>query len=65
MSQAVFVTEVTVTDPDSGMPVEVSIYKDTVSGGLFGVDTSYVLSLGDEGTVIEPFNGQSVLLLEP
>lgn len=35
------ITTVTITDPDSGLPVDVQIYK-TEGGGVFGVDASYV-----------------------
>lgn len=37
-----FVTEVSVTDPSSGGEVQVSIFKDPKSGGMFGVDSSYI-----------------------
>ncbi len=42
MSKAILVTEVTVTDPQSGGEVQVSIFKDPKSGGMFGVDSSYI-----------------------
>jgi len=41
MTTAKFVTEVIVTDPDSKLPVEVSIYKHQ-NGGLFGLDSSFI-----------------------
>lgn len=36
------VTTISVIDPDSHLPVEVVIYKDVKSGGIFGVDASFV-----------------------
>jgi hypothetical protein len=39
---AVKVTEITVTDPDTNLPVEVSIFKEVESGGMFGVDSSFL-----------------------
>lgn len=59
-----YITEVTVTDPDSNAPVEVAVYKDPVSGGMFAVDSSFLLTLSDDDPVIEPFNGREVLLWE-
>lgn len=41
MKKAYFVTEITVTDPDSKAPVEVAIYKHE-NGGMFGVDSSFL-----------------------
>lgn len=41
--EAVFITEITVIDPDSNAPVDVCIYKDTGSGGMFGIDSSFVV----------------------
>lgn len=63
MPRAVFVTEVEVTDPESQAPVMVSIYKDEVSGAMFGVDSSFVERMSDEDKVIEPFNETSVSLV--
>ena len=51
-------------DPDSNAPVQVSIYKDVTSGVMFGIDSSYLMTLSDEDTVIEPFNCKDVLLLD-
>ena len=38
---AKFVTEVTVIDPDTNLPVAMSVYKHE-NGGMFSVDSSYV-----------------------
>ena len=40
-STAKYITEVQIIDPDSNMPVNVAIYKES-TGGMFGVDSSYV-----------------------
>jgi hypothetical protein len=42
MKTAKFVQEVTVTDPITGGEVQVSIFKDDSSGGMFGVDSSFI-----------------------
>jgi len=53
-----FVQEITVTDPDSNLPVEVTIIK-LETGGMIGVDSSFVIeelpiySPFDEGVEIE------------
>ena len=64
MLKADFIKEVTVIDPDTKAPVEVAIYKDRESGGMFGVDSSYILTLSDEDPVSNPFNGQDIELVE-
>lgn len=61
--EAVFVTELTVTDPDYDAPVEIAVYKDKSSGGMFAIDSSYLLSLDDDEPVIEPFNETHVMLV--
>jgi hypothetical protein len=37
-----FVSEIVVIDPDSKAPVHVAIYKEVESGGMFGIDSSYL-----------------------
>ena len=59
MKSAKYITEITVTDPHTNAPVEVAIYKDMQSGGMFGVDASFILT--DE-PVHEPFDGHEVVL---
>lgn len=51
---AKFVQEVTVVDPDSGLEVEVCLYKDMSTGGIFGIDSSFIASEEPE-TVKSPF----------
>jgi hypothetical protein len=64
MNKADYVKEVSVVDPDTGLPVDVAIYKDRESGALFGVDSSYILTLSDEDPVNNPFNGSEIYLNE-
>lgn len=64
-NKADWVKTVSVTDPDSELPVEVDIYKDRDSGGLFGVDGSYLVTLSDDDPVSNPFNGNDIQLVEP
>lgn len=61
---AIFVTEISVIDPISNLPVEIEIWKDPISGGLFGIDTSF-LDQVSEG-IVSPFavDEDIVLLLE-
>lgn len=58
------VAEISVVDPDSGAPVDLSVYKDATSGGLFAVDSSFLITLDDDDPVIEPFNGREVSLID-
>jgi hypothetical protein len=58
--RAKFVCCVNVTDPDTGNEVEIEIWKDPESDGLFGVDASFcdqvnhvVPSPFNEGTLLE------------
>lgn len=42
MNTAKFTEEITVTDPDSNAPVELSVFKHEASGGMFAVDSSFL-----------------------
>lgn len=64
MNKADYINELTVIDPDTKNPVEVALYKDRESGGIFGVDSSYILTLSDDDPVNNPFNGQPIMLAE-
>ncbi len=55
------VSVITVTDPESHLPVEVAIYKDLTSGGMIGVDASHI---EQEERVFSPFNGKEVEFIE-
>lgn len=50
MNTAKFVTEITVIDPDSGLPVEIDVFKHEGSGGMFAVDASYLDQCFDDDT---------------
>lgn len=57
MAKAKFVTEITVTDPDSQLPVEMEVYKHE-NGGMFAVDASYLDQCFDDGkdpVILDPF----------
>lgn len=58
------VDDFSVIDPDTHLPVEVSVYKDKESGGILAVDTSYLLTLSDDDPVFNPFNGNEIMLIE-
>ena len=61
---ASYVGEVSIVDPDSKAPVELSIYKDRRSSGVFGIDCSYLETLSEDDPVREPFNGSYVMLID-
>jgi hypothetical protein len=52
---AVYVDDITVTDPDTQGDVDITIYKDSLSGGMFGVDASFV-DAKDLDELSSPFN---------
>lgn len=58
-TSATFVKEIVVTDPDSHLPVNVTIYKEE-GGGMFGVDSSFLEN--DVGEVVSPFGNGLVEL---
>ncbi len=62
---AMYVKEVTVTDPDTQLPVDIAIYKDKGTDAMFGVDSAYISRLGDDEGVISPVSGKGVILVEP
>ncbi len=59
-----WVRTVSVVDPDSDMPVEMDVYKCNETGGLFGVDGSFLVGLSDNDPVNSPFNGELIRLLD-
>ncbi|MGP1715768.1 MAG: hypothetical protein ACTS9Y_01190 [Methylophilus sp.] len=58
---AKFIKEVVVIDPDTKLPVEISIYKDMTTEGIFGIDSSFLTS-GDVEEVKSPFNDETLTL---
>jgi hypothetical protein len=61
MVEARFVTQITVTDPDSKGAVELEIWKDPTSGGLVGIDASFLDQMDD--VMPNPFNLRTKLHL--
>jgi hypothetical protein len=63
---ATFFAEVLTTDPDSKFEVRVSMFKHLQSGGIFGIDSSFLTeNFADEEEVIvnDPFDGQRKVML--
>jgi len=58
------VKEVEVTDPDTGLGVDISIYKHE-NGGMFAIDSSYIDQVCDEEepTIIDPFELDTIVSL--
>lgn len=59
MNQAKFVKEITVEDPDTKAPIELSVFKHVQSGGMFAIDSSYLDQCfeDDEPVIIpDPFS---------
>ena len=65
MNQAYWVTEITVEDPESKAPVELSVYKHQ-NGGMFAVDSSFIEQTLDEDEPIQdPLENKGrVMLIE-
>lgn len=62
---AKFIKEITVTDPDSGGDVEVTIMKHE-GGGIFGIDSSFLdqcFEDDEEIKIPDPFNDGYLLRL--
>jgi hypothetical protein len=64
MSKAKFVTTITVTDPDTGNEVNLSVYKHQ-GGGMLAMDSSYLDQCVDEDDPIipDPFAQKFVKLM--
>lgn len=64
-SQAIFIQEIEVTDPDSEAEIEIEIYKDPLSGCMFGLDSAMVDQIGIE-TIQNPFlQDETIQIPEP
>jgi hypothetical protein len=57
-----FVEEICVTDPETKLPVHVEIWRDNNSGGMFGIDSSFLEQVGKH---YNPFSGEEQDLPEP
>ena len=62
MTNANFIETITVIDPDTNAPVELEVYKDEQSGGLFAIDSSYLDQVVDN-EIPSPFNKYYMLKL--
>jgi hypothetical protein len=51
---ACFITQIVVTDPDTRAPVEMEVWKDPTSDGLFAIDASFLDAIAEE--IPSPFN---------
>jgi len=66
MSKATFIKEITIIDPQSRLPVEVSMFKHQ-NGGIFGIDSSYITSvLCEERTpsINDPLEPNGIVILK-
>lgn len=64
--KAQYIKEVIIIDPDSKGEVSVAIFKDETSGGMFGIDSSYLDQCFKDGAVIKVpsvFNKGKVVLM--
>ena len=63
--KTIYIGEISVIDPDSKLEVHLGVYKDTQSGGIVAIDSSFLEQTDQE--VISPFskpNAPYVLDLE-
>ena len=61
--KAIFVTTITVTDPDSGVPVKLEVWKDPrPGGGMLAMDSSFLDEVRDRFP--NPFNPVTLLVLD-
>jgi len=56
----IYVQEITVTDPDTLLSVQVAIYKDNNTGAMVGLDSSYLLNTDEP--VYSPYDVGVVLV---
>ena len=61
--ETIFIKEIMVTDPDTGSQVPVEIHKDKHSGGIFGVDATFIEQKSDYVRSI--FNDYRITLARP
>lgn len=67
INTAKFVIDLIVTDPQTGNDVNVSMFKHEQSGGMFGIDASFIEQNFDDDdvpTVADPFNNDSIVELQ-
>jgi hypothetical protein len=61
MTNAIFIETITINDPDTNAPVELEVYKDEGSGGIFAIDSSYLEQVENE--IPSPFKQLHMLKL--
>jgi len=62
-STANFILEITVIDPDTNLPVELSVFKHE-NGGIFAIDSSYYEQVvNEEGIIQDPLNEKEHVIL--
>jgi hypothetical protein len=59
--KAKFVQVINVFDPDTGGKVELEVWKDPTSGGIFALDSSFLDQVED--SIVSPFNPSVTLEL--
>lgn len=57
-----FIGQIDIADPDTGETVPVEIWKDCKTGGIFGIDATF---LDQVGAHYNPFTGEKQDLPEP
>ncbi len=61
---ASFITEIIITDPDSGGNVSLEVWKDSQSGGIFAIDSSYLEQVNNTIPNVFGNNGELIHLPE-
>ena len=67
INTATFIKEIFVTDPDTLGEVNVSLFKHNQSGGIFGIDSSFLEQLSDDdqnAVIQDPFNKGAEVILQ-
>jgi hypothetical protein len=65
-TSATFIQQVTVTDPETNAPVQLSVYKHDSSGGMFAIDSSFIEQNFEDDetpTVADPFTNNAIVEL--
>jgi len=63
-TKAKYIKEIEVIDPDSGLGVDIAVYKHE-NGGIIAIDSSYIDQVCDEeATILDPFELDTTLTLE-
>jgi len=63
---ATFVQQITVIDPETNAPVQLSVYKHDSSNGMFAIDSSFIEQNFEDDetpTVADPFTNNAIVEL--